>query len=96
MESKGLLKALQKQIVLCQAEEFSNTHRHCLCSRKWRIKGYTTIQFRTLFGIIAIPSIRLYHCDCDESPAITFSPLEQWFPEHVSLNCNILRQNGHQ
>ena len=33
-ESKELLKALQKQIVLCQAEEFSNSHRHCSCSQK--------------------------------------------------------------
>jgi hypothetical protein len=84
IESKEFLKALQKQIVLCQAEEFSNSQRHCLCSRKRRIKGYTTIQFRTLFGIVAIPSIRLYHCDCDDMPAKTFSPLEQWLPEHVS------------
>jgi hypothetical protein len=33
---------------------------------------------------IAIPSVRLYHCACDESAAKTFSPLEQWLPEHVS------------
>jgi len=84
MESKDLLKSLQKQIVLCQSEEFSNSHRHCSCSQKRRIKGYTNIQFRTLFGIVAIPSIRLYHCDCDESSSKTFSPLEQWLPEHVS------------
>ncbi len=84
MESKALLKALQKQIVLCQAEAFSKANKQCLCSRKRRIKGYTTIQFRTLFGIVAIPSIRLYHCPCDEASAKTFSPLEQWIPEHVS------------
>lgn len=53
VESKELLKSLQKQIVLYQAEAFSNSHLHCLCTRKRRIKGYTTTQFRTLFGIVA-------------------------------------------
>ena len=84
IESKALLKALQRSIVLCQAQAFSNSQRLCLCAKKRRIKGYTTTQYRTLFGIIALPSIRLYHCDCDSTLAKTFSPLEQWLPEHVS------------
>ena len=85
IESKALLKALQRSIILCQAQEFSNSQRHCLCAKKRLIKGYTTIHYRTLFGIIAIPSIRLYH-------------LALWnngFQNMLALNCNTSRQNGH-
>ena len=65
-ESKKLLTALQAKIVLSQAEEYTQSKKYCVdCSKKRKIKGYHLIHFRTLFGIIEIPSIRLYHCDCE-------------------------------
>ena len=86
IESKHILKSLQQKVVLRQAQDYSNAQRYCsCCSHTRRIKSYHTIQFRTLFGIVAIPSIRLYHCACDNNGASkTFSPLAQWLPEHAS------------
>ena len=86
MESKHILKSLQQQVVLRQAQAYSNAQKNCsCCSHTRRIKSYHTIQFRTLFGIVAIPSIRLYHCACDKNgTSKTFSPLAQWLPEHAS------------
>ena len=85
IESKQLLKSLQRKIVLCQSQVFSDAQKYCACcSRKRRIKSYHTIQFRTLFGIVTLPSIRLYHCACDDALSTTFSPSAQWLPEHNS------------
>ena len=86
VESKHLLKSLQQKIVLCQAQDFSNSQNKCpCCSHMRRVKSYHTTQFRSLFGIVAIPSIRLYHCPCENNEASkTFSPLAQWLPEHTS------------
>lgn len=49
-----------------------------------RIKDHRSIQFRTLFGIVSIPNVRLYQCACEDSPTQTFSLLNQWLPEHTS------------
>ena len=70
---------------MCQTETFSNAQKHCsCCSHNRRVKSYHLIQFRTLFGIVAIPGLRLYHCACDDVSAKTFSPLVQLLPEHTS------------
>jgi len=85
LESKQLLQALQRTIVLHQVESYTRSHQACPCCRKKRgVKGYHNIQFRTLFGIITIPSQRLYHCACDDSTTKSFSLLKEWLPEHTS------------
>ncbi|MGD9108310.1 MAG: ISKra4 family transposase [Gammaproteobacteria bacterium] len=84
-ESKSILKELQRRMVLNQAENYIQTHRNCSkCKKKRRIKRHQTIQFRTLFGIITIPDVCVYHCGCDDSSTKTFSLLKQWLPEHTS------------
>lgn len=84
-ESKLLLQTIQKKIVLRQAEYYIKSHRCCSeCFKKRRIKSYHPIQYRTLFGVVVIPSVRLYHCDCEEKKAKSFSPLTHWLPEHSS------------
>ena len=82
-ESKQLLKRLQHVIVTQQANLYTQTHRNCPpCDKKRRIKGAYNIQYRTLFGIVPLPDVRLYHCQCTETPAKTFSVLNDWLPDH--------------
>lgn len=84
-ESKALLKTLQKTIVCHQAKHYTETHTACSqCQKKRRAKGYHTIQYRTLFGIVSIPSLRVYRCDCEDSSTKTVSLLTSWLPEHNS------------
>lgn len=85
LESKQLLKTLQQTIVLRQAQEYTDSHRACPdCHKQRRIKGYHTIQYNTLFGVVVIPSVRLVQCQCSDSEIKTFSPLHEWLPEHNS------------
>lgn len=84
-ESKQLLKTLQQKIVLHQAEAYTHTHRFCPCCQKQRrVKGYHPIQYKTLFGTVVIPSLRLYQCKCSAEAMTTFSLLKSWMPEHTS------------
>lgn len=84
-ESKQLLKKLQKTIILQQAKAYTNSHRTCPdCNKDRRIKDERSIQYRTLFGIVVIPNLRLYHCQCAHSSLKTFSVLSDWLPEHCS------------
>jgi hypothetical protein len=85
LESKELLKAIQKKIVLHEANSYTQTHRACPCCHKQRrIKGYDSIQFKTLFGTIVIPNLRLYQCKCSGATTKTFRILQSWLPEHIS------------
>lgn len=84
-ESKAVLKILQQKIILCQAQTYVDSQRSCPdCHNQRHIKGYHTIQYRTLFGIVVLPSPRLCHCQCIKHPTKTFSPLTAWLPEHCS------------
>lgn len=84
-ESKQILKTVQRTIVLHQAKAYTDAHRACPdCNKGLRIKEERTIQHRTLFGIVVIPSLRLYHCQCQHSSSKTFSILSNWLPEHCS------------
>jgi len=76
-ESKQLLKALQKIIVTTQAKTYIDTHKNCPnCHVKRRAKGYQNIQYRTLFGIVTVPGLRLYQCGCENSSTQTLSLLK--------------------
>ena len=84
-ESKSVLKSLQKIIVCQQAESYIKTHVACpCCQKKRRVKGHRTIQYRTLFGIIPIPSLRVYSCNCEEVSTQTVDILTDWLPDHNS------------
>ena len=75
-ESKALLKTLQKMIVSHQAEYFTKAHIACpRCQKKRQTKGHHTILFRTLFGTVSIPSLRVYRCDCEDSKTKVLSQL---------------------
>lgn len=84
-ESKTVLKQLQKVIVEKQAQSYTEAHRCCPhCHQSRRIKGSTTIQYRTLFGIVSLPNQRLYHCTCHTGKERTISLLSAWLSEHNS------------
>jgi hypothetical protein len=84
-ESKRVLKQLQKTIVSQQADRYTQAHRCCpLCHKKQRIKDSYDIQYRTLFGIIPIPNLRLFLCQCTKQSTKTYSVLNGWLPEHNS------------
>src|SRR5687768_9547588 len=75
-ESKQLLKILQQKMVLHQAENYTHSHRACpCCHQQRRIKGTHSIQFKTVFGTVVIPSLRLYQCQCSSTSTKTFSIL---------------------
>ena len=40
--------------------------------------------YRTLFGKLRLPSVRLYHCVCQPHPTRTFSPLAQLLSERTA------------
>lgn len=82
-DSKTLLKNLQGIMVKYQAEHFTETHIACPhCHHHRRVKGYHDIQYRTLFGIVLIPSLRVYRCACEDSTTKTISVLTDWIPNH--------------
>ena len=84
-ESKGLLLALQKEIVTAQAQAYCTTHSSCpCCDRKLRRKGHKNIRYRTVFGDVSATSPRFYHCACQDKAAQTFSPLTALLPDHIS------------
>lgn len=52
------------------------------------MKGYYPIQYRSLFGIVPVPNLRLYRCECEEAAGKTFGVLNERLPDH---NCPELR-----
>jgi len=85
MESKQILKELQQKIILYQSENYTNSHRACPCCQKQRrVKGYDKLQYKTLFGTVVIPSLRLYECVCSGLSTKTLRVLKSWLPEHSS------------
>jgi len=76
LESKKLMKKLQAHIVLQQAKKYAESKRLCTCcNKKLKLKGYHSIQYRTLFGIVPLPSPRLFHCPCNAPKSKTFCRL---------------------
>lgn len=84
-ESKDLLLTLQQEIVSAQCAAFCAERSHCpCCGRKLRCKARGQIRYRTVFGDVAIASPRFYHCQCQATPANTFSPLTELLSEHIA------------
>ena len=84
-ESKTLLKTLQKIIVSKQAAHYTQTHRACpCCGKPRRIKGHHTLNYRTLFGIVPVQSLRVFRCACEPETSRTVSPLTSWINGHNS------------
>jgi hypothetical protein len=81
-EAKTVLERMQQQIVEEQAAEYLHMQRHCPdCGTKRYHKDAHTVTLHTLFGKLHLKSPRFYHCQCQPSPARTFSPLAERLPE---------------
>ena len=75
-ESKQVLKELQKHIVSRQALQYFQSNRCCPhCQKKRRIKDTYTVQYRSLFGIVTLPSKRLYAAVCAGAKARLFAAI---------------------
>lgn len=90
-ESKKLLKGLEEKIITHQVKDFSNRHCNCTtCQKALKKKGYYSLHYQSLFGVITLDSPRFYECDChynnkkSENKSKTFSPLRALFTEHIS------------
>ena len=85
-ESKQILKILQSKIIFKSSNKiYAESKRKCICCDKYQnIKGYHSIQYRTLFGIVNLSSPRLFHCACLDSKTKTFSPLSDWLSDKNS------------
>ena len=85
LQSKTLLKALQTKIICHQTKEYAKSKRFCSqCNKKLNIKGYHHIQYRTLFGIVNLPSPRFQTCHCHDVATKSFSPLSEWLSDKNS------------
>ncbi len=72
-------------MVTHQAALYTKRHVECPhCQKKRRVKGHHDIQYRTLFGIVPVSSLRVYCCDCQASATKTVSVLTGWIPDHNS------------
>ena len=64
-EAKTILASMQKTIVERQTTEYLEQQACCPICRKKRLhKGNYTLVYRTLFGKLRLPSVRLYPCVC--------------------------------
>lgn len=78
-ESKEMMQILQAKIIRQQAKKRAESVRICLsCEKKQKLKGYHSLQYRTLFGIVLLSSPRFFHCQCDVNDTKSFSPLSNW------------------
>ena len=95
LESKQILQKLQKTIVLHQAESYTASHQACpCCQQKRKIKSYRTIQFRTLFGIVSIPSVRLYHCLCADASLMSYDATAECLRDILMVNQSLNAATG--
>ena len=81
---KTIIKKITTKLFYIRRGIHSFTPSLPLLSQTTPNKGYHSIQFKTLFGTVVIPSLRLYQCGCSGVPTKTFSLLGSWLPEHIS------------
>ncbi|MBP9778580.1 MAG: ISKra4 family transposase [Rickettsiaceae bacterium] len=92
-ESKLLLKNVQSELVSHQVEQYIFKHKTCnQCHKELKVKGYTEIAYRTLFGKLKLSNPRLYECSCNkESKKKSFSLLSAILPERIAPELQYLQ-----
>ena len=85
-EAKDLLEGLQRTVVERQVTNYLEQQSHCPhCGKQRRRKGnHHPIVYRSVFGKLRLPSMRLFHCPCQPHNTRTFSPLAQLLPERTA------------
>ncbi len=92
-ESKLLLKNVQPELACQQVKNYINKHNSCnQCHKGLKIKGYTGIVYRTLFGKLELSNPRLYACSCNKDKRQkSFSLLSAILPERISPELQYLQ-----
>jgi hypothetical protein len=68
-----------------QTAQYLTQHTACgQCGKPHSRKGTRPIVYRTLFGTLQLPNIRLFHCPCQPHTTRTFSPLADLLPERTA------------
>lgn len=84
-ESTHLLEQLQRIMVDQQVAAYLAQQRACpTCGKNRQLKQGDTAPFRTLFGLVQLPTPRGYHCECQPQAAKTVRPLTALLPERSS------------
>jgi hypothetical protein len=84
-EAKDLLAGIQERLVSAQAAGFLSRHHDCpVCGRRLHSKGRGRMLFRTAFGTVPLPGLRLHRCPCQGGKGKTFSPLADLFTAHTA------------
>jgi len=92
-DSKSLLKNIQSEFVAMQVKQHIHKHKVCnQCHEKLKVKGQTTIVYRTLFGKLKLPNPRLYSCPCNKgNKQKSFNLLSAILPERSSPELQYLQ-----
>jgi transcriptional regulator with XRE-family HTH domain len=85
VESKLLLRQVQRAIVEKQVEAYLATRQACeRCNKKLRRKDDQAMVLRSLFGNVPLVGPRMKSCDCHPAPQATFQPLRDLLPENTT------------
>jgi hypothetical protein len=92
-ESKLLLKNIQSEFAYQQVAQYIYKHKACdQCHKELKIKGHTEIVYRTLFGKLKLPNLRLHTCSCSgDKKKKSFSLLSSLLPERISPELQYLQ-----
>ena len=76
-----------------QVKQHIQKHKICnQCHEKLKVRGQTTIVYRTLFGKLKLPNLRLYSCPCNkDNKRKSFSLLSAILPERSSPELQYLQ-----
>jgi hypothetical protein len=84
-EAKTILHELQEVFVAQQVADYTAGQRLCpTCHRARACKGRHPVTFRTLFGKLALDSVRFYRCPCEGQGRSSVSPLAELLTERIA------------
>ena len=84
-EAKTVLHKLQDVMVAQQVADYTARHQRCpTCHRARAKKGRHCMTFRTLFGKLALDSVRFYRCSCEGRGRSSVSPLAEVLTERIA------------
>jgi len=94
-EAKTVLHKVQEALVAQQVAEYTASQRpRPSCHRGRAAKDHHRSTFRTLFGKLALDSVRFYRCRCDGQGRSSVSPLAALLAGAPRRNCVTWRRNG--
>lgn len=80
-----MLQSLQRHLSEQQVASYQRQKLPCPeCQQPRRVKDSRKLVYRSLFGKLALHSHRLFHCDCQDQKAKSFSPLADLLPERTA------------